>query len=230
MKIKKRYIIACVLLCVFSVVLSILMFNVEMGLARYSKLNKVMRETWSETSAVESIEGRAGDVTATRTENTNMLVTKVRDKNDNYPWTYLGSHSFVDGKCTIYDQSAYITGTMVNGKPKTGDKISIYYKPDDPMQNGVPVSTTVYIVLLSLCFAAAIGSVVACRFLNKSLAENTFSDSVVNIMDIPILVMIIGVLIGFFAGMYIGSVQIGPEYTEVNQSLVEMLKTHEATF
>lgn len=50
MKIKKRYYVACILMCVAALLLGIATFYVEMGLSRYAKLNSVTSKTWMATS------------------------------------------------------------------------------------------------------------------------------------------------------------------------------------
>lgn len=72
MKVKKRYYVACVLLCIMALLLGVCMFFFEMGLARYSKLNNAVRSTWIQTSASDPETGL----------NTDLFITKVYEKGE----------------------------------------------------------------------------------------------------------------------------------------------------
>ncbi|MGN1106289.1 MAG: hypothetical protein ACI4RH_06525 [Huintestinicola sp.] len=234
MKLKKRYIVACVLLCVAAVALCVGVFNFEMGLARYSKLNKVTRETWCATSASD-LESR---------QNTDFFITEVlkgesaeNAKND-AKFGYLGKQVFVKGKYVAYGQEKWGGPITINGQknPKTGeayklgDRISVFYKPDNPKLIYVATDYTIYLVLLIVLLVVAIALVVVCRIVNRSMKDNTFSDAAVTIMDIPMAVLVAGFILSFFAGMIIGNIQVDATYTSINESIVQAIEVGEITF
>ena len=231
MKLKKRYIVACVLLCVAAVALCVGVFNIEMGLARYSKLNKVTSETWLQTSASD-LGNRV---------NSDLLITSVVNKGDeDFPkdaFSYLGDQYYVKGKYVAYGQDAWGGGVLLNGKNpetgepyKVGDKVSLYYKPDNPKLTYTTTNYTIYVILLVALLVAAIALVIVCRIVNKSMKDNTFSDATVTIMDIPMAVIVAGFILTFFAGMLIGNIQVDATYTVINETIAEGIKAGEIAF
>lgn len=208
-------------MCILGVALCVAVFNFEMGLARYSKLNDVVRSTWLETSASDPETGL----------NTDLFITKAyEDEELTTEWTYLGKQKVVDGKYIAYGKDVYGNGLVVNGEVKMGDRISIYYKPDDPLTIYQPVDYTIYIIMIAASVVVAVVLIIICRLLNKSLKENTFSESLVNMMDIPMAVIVVGFILAFFAGMFIGRIQVNASYTAISQGLAEMYANHELTF
>lgn len=237
MKIKKRYYVACVLMCLLSLALCVLMFNFEMGLARYSKLNKVAETTWIETSASDL---------DTRLD-TNMRVIQVKpiEEVEVDTFGYPGKQNvIVSSKFIAYKKEVYGSNTVINGKinkfnvkgaseygyPKTGDKITVYFKPDAPTKVYVKTNITPYIIGIACIVAASAAVVILCRVINKSLKDNTFSDSPVTFMDIPMLVIVVGIILTFFAGMLIGNIQVDSSYTAISQGLAEQYANHELVF
>ncbi|MCM1579632.1 MAG: hypothetical protein NC078_12635 [Ruminococcus sp.] len=231
MKVKKRYYVACVFMCIMALLLGISMFFFEMGLARYSKLNKAVRNTWIQTSSYDPENGL----------NTDLFITNVYEKDQDSSngddanavgaeWSYIGQQVKVDGKYTAYGKEVYGNGIIMNGDIKRFDKVSVYYKPDNPLMVYYPVSYTLYFVMIGAVFVVAVVLVLICRLLNNSLKNNTFSDKAVTFMDIPLAVIIACVVIGFFAGMFIGNIQVDSSYTSVSQGLAEMYKNHELQF
>lgn len=234
MKLKKRYIVACVLLCIAAVALCVGVFNIEMGLARYSKLNKITSETWYATSGRDPVTG----------VNTDLFITEVRKGDDyeqskaNEKFSYIGKQIFVNGKCVMYGKEVYVNdGVTLNGKNpitgedyKMGDRVSVYYKPDNPRLMYVTTNYTIYIILLIALLAAAVVLIIVCRIVNKSMKDNTFSEAAVTIMDIPMAVLVAGFILTFFAGMFIGNIQIDSSYTTISQGIVEQLEAGELTF
>lgn len=233
MKLKKRYIVACVLLCIAAVALCVGVFNIEMGLARYSKLNKITSETWYATSGSD-LETRV---------NTDLFITEIRKDKDyedskaNEKFSYIGKQTFVNGKCVIYNKEVFVNSVTLNGKNpatgedyKMGDRISVYYKPDNPRLMYVTTNYTIYIILLIALLAAAVVLIIVCRIVNKSMKDNTFSEAAVTIMDIPMAVLVAGFILTFFAGMFIGNIQIDSSYTTISQGIVEQLEAGELTF
>lgn len=230
MKLKKRYIVACVLLCVAAVALCVGVFNFEMGLARYSKLNKITADTWLATSAAD-LETR---------QNTDFFITEVikpdsADYKIKFP--YLGTQTLVKGKYTAYGKETYGDVLTINGKnPETGEpyklgqRVSVYYKPDNPKLTYVTTDYTIYLVLLIVSLVVAIGLVIVCRIVNKSMKDNTFSDAAVTIMDIPMAVLVAGFILTFFAGMLIGNIQVDATYTAINDTIVAGIEAGEITF
>ncbi|MDE7295589.1 MAG: DUF2975 domain-containing protein [Oscillospiraceae bacterium] len=230
MKVKKRYYVACVLMCIMALLLGVSMFYFEMGLARYSKLNKAVRTTWIETSASDPETGLNTDLFITNVHE----VDEVTERNDGQPvganWSYIGQQIKVDGKYTAYGKEVYGNNIILNGDVKRFDKISVYYKPDNPLMVYYPVSYTLYFIVIGAAFVVAIVLIIICRLLNNSLKNNTFSDKAVTFMDIPLAVIIVCVVIGFFAGMFIGNIQVDSSYTTISEGLAEMYKNHELQF
>lgn len=251
MKIKKRYFVACIGLCVLALIISVLVFYLEMSLAHFQKLDNTIVNTWHVTSSAEPYAG--GSI------NSDFIVTSaktVKEANEGLvtgetqvdPFPYIGSIKVVNGKYIAYGQDVYGSSVIIYGDPRTkankekdvtsdgkvrdfgfGSRTSIYYKPDDPRKVATYVSVTPYIVLLVLLFIVAIAIIVVSRILNNKLKEDTFDDSLVNIMDIPILVVIVGMVAGFFSGMLIGNLTIGAEYTTISQSIVQEYMTGDRT-
>ncbi len=231
MKVKKRYYVACILMCIAALALSVLVFNLEMGLARYSKLNNVVKESWIETSASDPETGM----------NTDLFITKVyasveeaqaADPTANVAktWNYLGKQSVVTGKYIAYGKDVYGSGIIVNDDVKLGDRVSVYFKPDAPTTVYCPVSYTPYLILIIVCVVVAIVLIFVCRIINKSMKDNTFSDSAVTFMDIPMAVFVAGIVIAFFAGMFIGSIQVDSSYTAISQGIAEMYANQELVY
>lgn len=220
MKIKKRYFVACVLMCILAIAASIAVFNLEMGLARYSKLNKVVSETWYATSASDPETGM----------NTDLFITKVFKDGETSEdetvttWSYIGKQNIVNGKYIAYGKDVYGNNIIVNDDVKLGDRISVYYKPDDPTMVYCPVDYMQYVLLIAGVVVVVIVLIIVCRLINKSLKDNTFSDAAVTIMDIPMVVLVAGVVLGFFAGMFIGNIQVDASYTAISQGVVEHYK------
>lgn len=233
MKLKKRYIVACVLLCIAAVALCVGVFNIEMGLARYSKLNKVTNETWYATSASD-LETR---------QSTDFFITEVlkgeeaeNAKND-APFGYIGKQSFANGKYTAFGMEKYAGPITLNGKNpntgedyKLGDKVSVYYKPDNPKLIYVTTDYTIYLVLLIVMLVITVAHIFVCRIVNKNMKDNTFSEAAVTIMDIPMAVLVAGFILSFFAGMLIGNIQVDATYTVINDTIVQGLEAGEITF
>lgn len=233
MKLKKRYIVACVLLCIAAVALCVGVFNVELGLARYSKLNKVTSETWYATSGRDPVTG----------VNTDLFITEIRkgqdleDSKANEKFSYIGKQTFVNGKCVLYGKEVYMNSVTLNGKNPTtgedykmGDRISVYYKPDNPKLIYVTTNYTIYLILLIAMLVVAVGLIIVCRIVNKSMKDNTFSEAAVTIMDIPMAVLVAGFILSFFAGMFIGNITIDAGYTAINESIVHALEAGEISF
>ncbi|MGN1101148.1 MAG: DUF3592 domain-containing protein [Huintestinicola sp.] len=233
MKLKKRYIVACVLLCVAAVALCVGVFNVEMGLARYSKLNRITSETWYATSASD-LETR---------QNTDFFITEVlkgenaeNAKNDE-KFSYIGKQVHAKGKYVAYNQEKWGGPITLNGKNpstgedyKLGDRVSVYYKPDNPKLIYVTTDYTIYLILLVVMLAAAIALIFVCRIVNKNMKDNTFSEAAVTIMDIPMAVLVVGFILSFFAGMLIGNIQVDATYTVINDTIAHQLEIGELTF
>lgn len=219
MKIKKRYYVACMLMCVAALLLGIATFYVEMGLSRYAKLNSVTSKTWMATSGSD-LETRL---------NTDLFVSKVYDITDEDHFDYIGTQVVVDGKYMAYDQEVYATGIVLNGDAELGQRYSIYYKPDDPHMIYRTTSYGQYLVILAAIIVITAVLIVVCRILNKSLKDNTFSESAVTIMDIPIVALVAAVILAFFAGMLIGNVQVDSTYTVISEGLAQQYASHDLT-
>lgn len=233
MKLKKRYIVACVLLCIAAIALCVGVFNVEMGLARYSKLNKVTSETWCATSASD-LETRL---------NTDFFITEVfkgesaeNAKNDE-KFSYIGKQVHAKGKYVAYGQETWGGSVTLNGKNpstgedyKLGDRVSVYYKPDNPKLIYVTTDYTIYLILLIVMLVVAIALIFVCRIINKNMKDNTFSEAAVTIMDIPMAVLVAGFILSFFAGMLIGNIQVDASYTVINETIAHQLEIGELTF
>lgn len=234
MKLKKRYIVACVLLCIAAVALCVGVFNIEMGLARYSKLNKVTSETWYATAGSDPVTG----------VNTDLFITEIRKGDDyeeskaNEKFSYIGKQSFANGKCVMFGKEVYVNdGVTLNGKNpstgedyKMGDRVSVYYKPDNPRLMYVETNYTIYLILLIALLIAAVALIIVCRIVNKSMKDNTFSEAAVTIMDIPMAVIVAGFILSFFAGMFIGNLSIDATYTAINDTIVQGIAAGEISF
>lgn len=229
MKVKKRYYVACVLMCIMALLLGVCMFYFEMGLARYSKLNRVVRDTWIQTSASDPETGVNTDLFIT-TVHDDGTVSRDTSNSVGAEWTYIGQQIMVDGKYIAYGKDVFGNGIIINGDVERFDKVSVYYKPDNPLMVYYPVSYTLYFIMIGAVFVVAIVLVLLCRVLNNSLKSNTFSDKAVTFMDIPLAVIIVCVVIGFFAGMFIGNIQVDSSLTTISQGLAEMYKNHELQF
>ena len=216
MKIKKRYYVACILICIAALLLGVATFYVEMGLSRYAKLNSVTSKTWMATSGSD-LETRL---------NTDLFVSKVYDITDEDHFDYIGTQTVVDGKYIAYDQEVFATGIVLNGDAELGQRYSIYYKPDDPKMVYRTTSYGQYLVILAAIIVITAVLVVVCRILNKSLKDNTFSESAVTIMDIPIVA---AVILAFFAGMLIGNIQVDSTYTVISEGLAQQYASHDLT-
>lgn len=223
MKIKKRYYVACVFFCLIALALSVGMFYFEMGLARYSKMNKVVKENWIETSESDP---------AYNNMNTTLFVTKVYKEGESSAkgFDYIGKQTVVTGKYGAYGKETYAEDIVVNQEVKLGERLSVYYKPDDPKAMYLPTNYNIYIILIAAVAVLDIVFIILSRLINKSLKDNTFSDAAVTIMDIPIIVFVVAVILAFFAGMLIGNIQIGAEYSNISQGLAEMYANHELSY
>ncbi|MCI5752705.1 MAG: hypothetical protein SOU50_03195 [Oscillospiraceae bacterium] len=206
MKIKKRYIIACVLLCVLSILISMAVFHLEMTLSKFSKMNDIISSSWN---------------------NSELMVTGVvKDTStleDDEKVFYLGKVTYIEnGKYIAYNKDTYMGSNVVTyyGEAKLGDKINLYYKPDDPEVIEVKAPLTTYIIALGVLLVIDVALIVVARLLNKSLKENTFSDASVSIMDIPICVLVAGFIICFFTGMFIGNVSVD-SYGQINEAIAQ---------
>lgn len=212
MKIKKRYIVACVLLCIVSILISIGVFHLEMTLSKFSKLNDTLSTSWG---------------------NTELFVIKTaktdEDLGDVKKEFYLGKVTYVTvGKYVAYGREYYYnTPIPYYGELKVGDKVSVYYKPDSPERLAFKAPFTTYIIAIGALLIIDIIFIVVARLLNKSLRENTFSDAPVSFMDIPICILIAGFVICFFMGMFIGNISINDSYTNVNNMIVQDYKDTE---
>lgn len=233
MKLKKRYIVACVLLCIAAIALCVGVFNIEMGLALYSKLNKVTNETWCATSASD-VETRV---------NTDFFITEVlkgeeaQETKEDSKFGYIGKQSFAKGKYVAYGMEKWGGPITLNGKNpntgedyKLGDRVSVYYKPDNPKLIYVTTDYTIYIILLIAMLVVAVALIFVCRIVNKNMKDNTFSEAAVTIMDIPMAVLVAGFILSFFAGMLIGNIQVDATYTSINESIVQAIEAGEITF
>lgn len=224
MKVKKRYYVACVLMCVLALVLSVFMFNFEMGFARYTKLNNVTHDTWIVTSASET----------GNSMNTNLFVNKARTVEEaeieSGYFKYLGKQTVVDGKIVAYDMEKWVSTVVINREASLGDRIEVYYKPDEPLKLYCRTDVLPYIIAIIITAVVAVALVILCRVINKNLKDNTFSDSPVTFMDIPIAVIVAGIILSFFAGMLIGNIQVDASYTNISQALAEQYAAHELAF
>ncbi|MGN0666698.1 MAG: hypothetical protein ACI4KF_09260 [Huintestinicola sp.] len=211
MKIKKRYIVACVLMCVLSIVLSVAIFYIEMNLASFSKLNNALSD-WRSTTVFVTSTAKEGD-----------------EVDLEFPFNYIGSKSVIlSGKYDAFGADGYANdGIAVADEVKLGDRVEIYFKPDDPRTIAVKVPVLPYLIVVIALFVLDIMLVVASLILSRKLKENTFSDAKVTIMNIPIAVLIIGIIIGFFSGMLIGQLSVGTKYTSINPIIAEQYETHE---
>lgn len=206
MKIKKRYIIACVLLCVLSILISMAVFHLEMTLSKFSKMNDIISSSWN---------------------NSELMVTGVvKDTStlkDDQKVFYLGKVTYIqNGKYIAYNKDMFMGSNVVAyyGEAKLGDKVNLYYKPDDPEIIEVKAPLTTYIIALGVLLVIDVALIVVARLLNKSLKENTFSDAPVSIMDIPICVLVAGFIISFFMGMFIGNVSVD-SYGQINEAIAQ---------
>lgn len=212
MKIKKRYWVITILLCLVSIALAVSVCYLSIEMVRYSKLNKTAQETWIESS---------------------LFVTKVYSDeevanyaSENHVFPYIGSSVMVDGKFEAYGKEVYggniIVNEDVNEKIKIGSRITCYFKPDNPNERVyVPVKYMQYTILVGALVILDIILVIICRIMNKSLNNNTFSDAKVNIMDIPSVVLVGGIIIGVIAGLVIGNIQVDKTYTVIDTELAE---------
>ncbi len=230
MKLKKRYIVACVLLCIAALALCVGVFYFEMGLARYSKLNKITSETWIATSASEVGNRVNSDLFIT-------AITKSDEEGFSAPFSYLGEQCVANGKYVAYGQDTFGGSVVLNGKnPETGEsykmgeRVSIYYKPDNPKLTYAATDYTIYLILIIASFVAAIGLIIVCRIVNKNMKDNTFSEAAVTIMDIPMAVIVAGFILSFFAGMLIGNIQVDASYTVISEAIAEGIKAGEIAF
>lgn len=243
MKIKKRYIFACIIMCILALALSLATFYLESGLARYSKLNKVTSTTWLETSGRDPETGVNTDLFITKVIDVSKLKEDAASSNNavatsaqqtlndiNKSFEYIGKRTVVDGKYVAYGKDVYGNSIIVNDEVKMGDRISVYYKPDDPLKLYYTTDYTPYIILLGVVVVIAAVLIVLCRILNKSLKDNTFSDATVTIMDIPIVVIIAGIVISFFLGMLVGNLQVDSSYTQIYPGIAEQYASHEIAF
>lgn len=206
MKIKKRYIISCILLCVLSILISMAVFHLEMTLSRFSKMNNIISTSWNNADL--------------------MITSVVKDTStleSDQKVFYFGKVTYIqNGKYVAYNKDMYMGNQVIPyyGEAKFGDKISVYYKPDDPEALEVKAPLTTYIVALGVLLVVDIALIVVARLLNKSLKENTFSDAPVSIMDIPICVLVAGFIICFFMGMFVGNVGLD-SYSQINQAIAD---------
>ncbi len=224
MKVKKRYYAACVLMCIVALLLSVATFYTEMGLARYSKLNSVVSRTWNETSAAD----------LTTRLNTDFFVTSAHDIKENTDdlaphFDYIGTQTVARGKYVAYNTEVYSDNIVFNQAVKLGDRVSVYYKPDEPRRVYCITSYVQYIIILLAIIVITGVMLFVCRMLNKSLKDNTFSDAAVTIMDIPMVVFVAGVILAFFAGMLIGNIQVDSSWTIINQGIADQYAAHELT-
>ncbi len=226
MKVKKRYYVACVLMCVLALALSVGVFYLEMGFARYSKLNEVITTTWRQTSATDPETGM----------NTDLFITKVykseeidADGSESLAksFDYLGKRSVVDGKYIAFRKEVFGNDIVLTGEFKMGDRVSLYYKPDDPRRVMNQTSTLPYLIGIVVSAVIAVVLVILCRKINKSMKDNTFSDAAVTFMDIPMAVIIAGILLAFFAGMFIGNIQVDASYTAISNGIVQLYEAGE---
>lgn len=227
MKIKKRYIFACILLCIAALAVCVVVFNLEMGMARFSKLNKVTSEKWVQTL----------DYDPDYRERTSMRITSVNDVDGEQEFKYIGKQCYAGGKYIAYGKDVFGGTVLLNGKNpatgeeyKVGDTVAVFYKPDNPRKMYAYTSITPYLVPVIILFVAAIVLVIVCRIINKSMKDNTFSESAVTIMDIPTMVIVVGFILSFFAGMVIGNIQVDASYTAISEGVVKMLESGELTF
>ena len=86
-----------------------------------------------------------------------------------------------------------------------------------------------YLVILAAIIVITAVLIVVCRILNKSLKDNTFSESAVTIMDIPIVALVAAVILAFFAGMLIGNIQVDSTYTVISEGLAQQYASHDLT-
>lgn len=227
MKIKKRYLVACILICLAALALSVGVCYFEVSLSRYAKLNKVVRDKWNMTSAADPNNAML---------NSDLFVTRIIDQRDTssedstITWGYIGSQNVVDGKYMAYGKEVFGGNIVINDDVKIGERITVYYKPDNPTMVYCPVSYTMYIVLIALCVLAGVGLIFVCRLINKRMKDNTFSDANITFMDIPMGVIVVGIVVGFFLGMLIGNLQVNKTYTSVDQSIAQSYANGEYQF
>ncbi|MGN1416537.1 MAG: hypothetical protein ACI4XF_06825 [Oscillospiraceae bacterium] len=177
-----------------------------MTLSKFSKTNDIISTSWNNADLM--VTGIVKD-TSTLTKDEKVF--------------YLGKVTYIqNGKYEAYNKDMFMGDKVIPyyGEVKFGDKINIYYKPDDPEMLAVKSPLTTYIIALGVLLVVDVALIVVARLLNKSLKENTFSDAPVSIMDIPICVLVAGFIICFFMGMFVGSVSVN-NYDQINQTLAE---------
>ena len=246
MKVKKQYIVLCAVLCIIAAMLSACMFYFEMSLAHFSRYNDVIAEKWHETSRAEPWKGGIINTsfTATKVESVEEHNASLRaGESPLVPYVYIGDVHVCAGKYVAYGQDVFGSDIIIYGDPRTkadrdadtdtsgnirefgfGSRFTIYYKPDNPRMCATMVNTSPYIVIIVVIFLLAAILIITGRLLNNRLKRNTFSDSVVNIMDIPVVVTVAGILLCFFMGMLVGTLSVGTEYTVINDSIVDQYK------
>ncbi|MBQ7990184.1 MAG: hypothetical protein IJ080_05315 [Oscillospiraceae bacterium] len=251
MRIKKRYVALSIALSIVALVIAAAVFYFEMCLSHFMKYNDVMSTTWHETSRYEPYNGSIMDTQYHATK-----VESVADHNKNAkkpedrvkPYAYFGDVTVVSGKYLAYGRDVFGSNLIVYGDPRNksdlkrdttsdgkvrdfsvGSSFTVYYKPDNPRMLAAHVNVVPYIVIIAILIVISVPIIVVCRLLNNKLNENTFSDKAVNIMDIPIVVVVGGIIIGFFGGMLFGTLSIGSDYTEINQSIAEQYESGSLT-
>ncbi len=229
MKVKKRYYVACILMCIAALALSVAVFNLEMGLATYSKLNKVVQSTWIQTSQSDPLFGGLD----TRLRVTEVVKDADMSANPYFgKFGYIGKRYIINGKYTAYGKEVYGSNILVNSengeeiKPALS-KFDVYYKPDNPLMVYIPVKYSQYLILILAVLVIAIVMIIICRLLNKSLKDSTFSDSTVTMMDIPMAVIVVSIILAFFAGMLIGNLRVNDSYSVINEGLAQQYANHE---
>lgn len=232
MKIKPRYIVICALLCVAALAISIGMFYVEMGLAHWMKYNDALSK-WHQTSTSEMYNGGRINTNFMVTQSKTLKEANARDVAGLTIFPYMGKTTVVTGNVTQYGTQVMSRNVAVYGEPENvdnsarskdeiglGSRFTVYYKPDEPAKIATKVRYMQYIVVAVVLVALTAALILAARFFNRKLNENTFGDSVLNIMDIPAAVVIIGMILGFFLGMLIGNLSVGSEYTDIKPGIV----------
>lgn len=211
MKIKKRYIFACVLLCILSIGVCVAVYYIETAFAGHLKQNRSLDDMRSAVLTVTAVTDKADDIPEGKRS---MYIGRVLyvtggsaddagikiDKDS--PLALCGSYEYKDNEETVSEK-------LPSAEEMNGKKIVVYYDISDHDRIYVRVPTTLELYALIGLAVIAAGIIVAGLVINKMLAENTFNDSPVTIMDIPIIVIILGGALSFLIAMYLGNLYSG---------------------
>ncbi len=211
MKIKKRFIFACVLLCLLSIGVCVAVYYIETAFAGHSKQNKSLDDMRSAVLTITSVTEDGGDipegkrsvyigrvlyVTGGSADDAGIKIDK------DSPLALCGSYEYIDKGETVSEK-------LPSAEEMKGKKIVVYYDISDHDSVYVRIPTTLEFYALIGLAVIAVGIIVAGLIINKLLAENTFNDSPVTIMDIPIIVIILGGALSFLSAMYLGNLYSG---------------------